>query len=126
MEISGLLGIGRFIIDLFSFPAADNQPSRFQLLEVMGNRRAAHVHHSRKVYDAFLTVTQQPKNTDTAPIPQLFENISHGLKVFHAGHVLQLLFNALSMIVRQIILRHSAFLPGVYLTIGRKGKKPHF
>ena len=64
MEISGLLGIGRFIIDLFSFPAADNQPSRFQLLEVMGNRRAAHVHHSRKVYDAFLTVTQQPKNTD--------------------------------------------------------------
>ena len=94
MEISCLLGIGRFIIDLFSFPAADDQPSRFQLLEVMRNRRATHVHHSRKIDDAFFTMTQQPKNTDTASISKLFENISHSLKVFYAGRVLQHLFKA--------------------------------
>ena len=114
LPVAGLaliLGIDRFMIDLFSFPAADDQPSRFQLLEVMENRRATHVHHSRKIDDAFFTMTQQPKNTDTASIPKLFENISHSLKVFYAGRVLQHLFNVLPVIVGQMILRHSAFLP---------------
>ncbi len=63
---------------------------------------------------------------DMATIPKLFENISHSMKVFYARHVLQHLFNALPVIVRQMILRHSASLPTIYLTIGRKGKKPHF
>ena len=73
MEISGLFGIGGFIVDLFSFPAADDQPGRFQLPEMMGDRRAAHIRYSRKIDNALLAVTQQPKNTEPASVTQLLE-----------------------------------------------------
>ena len=99
MEISGLFGIGGFIVDLFAFPAADDQPGRFQLPEMMGDRRAAHIRYSRKIDNALLAVTQQPKNTEPASVTQLLEKISHGLKVLQAGHVLQVLLDDLSVVM---------------------------
>ena len=39
-------------------PAAGDEPARLELLEVVGDRRAGHVHHGRKVDDTFFAMAQ--------------------------------------------------------------------
>ena len=39
------------------------------------------------------------KIVNTYAIPKLLENISYGLKVFYAGHMLQFLLDSLSVVV---------------------------
>ena len=64
-----------------------------------GNLGSDHIYHGRKIDSTFLTVAKQPKNVNTYAIPKLLENISYGLKVFYAGHMLQFLLDSLSVVV---------------------------
>ena len=75
-----LRGIGRPIVDLFSFPARDNEPARFQRPQMVRDGGARHVHHRRNVDHARLTVTQQPENPHARRVAQLAEHIRDDLK----------------------------------------------
>lgn len=102
----GPLRLGSLIVDLFPVPPADDQAAGLQLLQVVGHRRGAHLHHGGEVDDALFTVAQQPKNPDAAAVPQLFEDVSHCLEIVHAGHLFQLPLHGLSMVVGQLLFFH--------------------
>ena len=75
-----LLGVGCTVINLFSAAAADNQSAGFQLLEVVGDGRTAHLHHSGKVDHTFFAVAQKPEDTDAAAVAKLLEKLGNRLK----------------------------------------------
>ena len=77
---------------------------------MVGHRRGAHVHHGGQIDDALLTVAQQPEDTRPAPVPHLLEDVGHRLKILHAGHVLQLPLQGLSVVVGRGQLGHRAHL----------------
>lgn len=69
----GLLGIAGLVVDLFAFPSADDQPGGSKLLQMVGYGRAAHFHQGGQIDHTFLTMAQQPKDSDPGGISQLLE-----------------------------------------------------
>lgn len=106
----GCLSVSGLIINFFSAPAADNQSAGFQLAQMMGDGRTAHVHHGGNIDDAFLTVAEKPEDLDAASISELLEYFSGSLKIFRCGHLLQPMFYLLSMIVGQRLPFHNNLL----------------
>ena len=108
MEQLGPGRVGSFIVDFLARPAADDQPGGLQLPQVVGDGGAAHLHQGGQVEHALFTVAQQPEDADAAAVPQLLEDVGHGLEVVGAGHVLQLLLNELPVVMGQENVGHGA------------------
>ena len=70
-----LLRVRGFIIHFLAVPAADNQPGALQLLQMVGDCRAAHIHKGGNIGHTFLAVAQEPEDPDPASVTELFENI---------------------------------------------------
>ena len=58
------------VIDLFAFPAADDQPSGTQQLQMVGHGRTAHLHHRSDIEDTLFAMAQQPEDTAADGVAQ--------------------------------------------------------
>ena len=75
MQKLRLFCLGVFIVHFFSAAAGGDQVAGLQLFQMMGDRRTAHAYHGGDIDDTFLSVAQDPEDTDTVPVAELFENI---------------------------------------------------
>ena len=120
VEQLGLLGPGGPVVDLLALPAADDQVARLELAQVVGHRGTAHVHHGGEIDHTLLTVAEEPKDPDAAPVPQLFEDIGHKLELGGAGDALQDPLDGLAVVVGQWCIRHR-MLPPFFPIIAQVG-----
>lgn len=85
-----------FIINLFSFPATDDQLCLLQLPQMVGHRGTGHLHHGRQIDDAFLTMAQDPEDPDAGTVTKLMKELRRRLKCTDLGNMLK---NALRFVV---------------------------
>lgn len=105
-----LLSVSRFVIYFFALPAAYNQPSRLQLLQMVGYSRTAHIYQGRQIHYTFFAMAENPENADAASITKLLENVGYGLKLADGRHMIALLFEILPVIMGQFLFDHGTFL----------------
>ena len=114
----GLDGIGRAVVDLLPLPAADDQAAGAELVQVVGNRRAGHIHQGGQVDHALLAMAQQPENLQTAGIVQLPEDVSSQGKGLRPGHFFNPVLKYPAVVMGQAAVVHgihslSALLPSI-------------
>ena len=87
-----------------------------QLFQMMGDCRTAHTYHGGDIDDAFLTVAQDPEDTDAVSVTELFENIRCSLKDLCSRHLIQFFFYTLPVVMGQSGIRHkySSFVSGLF------------
>ena len=85
VEYRGLHIVCGLVIDLLTFPAADNQVSAAQLAQMVGDGGAAHIHHGRQIDHALLAVAKNPEQLDPAAVTQLAQQFRDLLKIIAGG-----------------------------------------
>ena len=116
--------MGRPVIDFLTSTAADDQTAGFQLLQVVGQGRAAHIHHDRQIDNTFFAVTQNPKKSKSAAVSQKSEQFCNGAKILIVRQVGEYGRGAFVVIVGQGSVGHihSSFCTIIALEFGRCNK----
>jgi hypothetical protein len=96
---ASLYGVCGLVINLLALPAADNQLGTAQLLQMVGESGTAHIHHGREIYDALLTMAENPKQLYPCAVTELTKQLGHNLKILSGGTFLHDFFRRLTVVM---------------------------